>query len=453
MDFVPNHTSDKHPWFNASVYEDTAYKDYYVWHDPNSIVVNNTSTLSPPNNWISNFDGSMWTYHPQRKQYYLHQFLKEQPDLNYRHPPVVQAMKDVLTFWLDKGIYGFRMDAVFAIIESQTWQNEPYIGGPVDAYSSYDHTMTAEQPETFDILSQFRQHIDAHTSNGPPAKIMMTESYNSNYQDVQKYYGTQTNPISTFPFNFFWIQNGTLETTAAQWAGLINDWYSKVMPGPWAQPNFVLGNHDKNRFASRLTPQHTDVMNMLQIMLNGTAVVYFGDEIGLQDAIVRPDQAVDPVTPSRDPERAPMAWNNTNNGGFTTGEPWLPLASQYWNVNADAQRNTNDSHLQVFKDLIKLRKSNNMTMRSCEVESAGNSLIIYRALRDHPTIISVINLGNLQETVDLTKSRSSLPFSLPLMASTLNYKVIAAAENRTLTSVDTNSVTLPPLSGVVLKTF
>uniref|UniRef100_A0A0A9Y982 alpha-glucosidase n=1 Tax=Lygus hesperus TaxID=30085 RepID=A0A0A9Y982_LYGHE len=465
MDYVPNHTSDQHPWFQMSAQGHSDYKDYYVWIEPSSYDVPN-NILHPPNNWTSCFNGSMWEYHPGRKAFYLHQFLKYQPDLNYRSPNVVQAMKDVLTFWLGKGVHGFRMDAVFALVENDSWRDEPYLGGPPTSYNSYNHTMTAEQPETFDKLRQFREVLDSYAyTHDNVTKIMMTESYNSDYEDIKEYYGTPTAPISTFPFNFFWITQGTLSTTASQWATIINNWYNQAMPaGGWAQANFVLGNHDQHRIASRLTPQHTDIMNILQLMLKGTAVVYFGDEIGLQDSQLRRDQGVDPVglnstsgeflASSRDPERAPMPWNNTYNGGFTNNSrPWLPLATGYWDVNVEAQRMANVSHLQVFKSLMELRKNPTMVSRSVAVEAFGNSLVVYRELSDNPTFIAVVNLANLQQTVDLTQSRPTLPPTLEILVKTVSYQEIEIGTNSTSSVANSSNIVLPPLTGLVLKTF
>ncbi|KAF6207132.1 hypothetical protein GE061_018371 [Apolygus lucorum] len=326
--------------------------------------------------------------------------------------------------------------------------------------------MTAEQPKTFDVLRQFRELLDRYAyTHDNVTKIMMTESYNSDYDDVKKYYGNSTAPISTFPFNFFWITQGNLATNASQWATIINNWYNLAMPtGGWAQANFVLGNHDQHRIASRLTPEHTDIMNVLQLMLKGTAVVYFGDEIGLQDSMLRRDQGVDPVglnstsgqflAASRDPERAPMPWNNTENGGFTNNSrPWLPLATGYWDVNADAQKLSNVSHLQVFKSLTQLRKSYAMDRRSVAVEALGNSLVVYRELNDNPTIIALVNLANLQQTVDLTQSRPTLPPTLQILVKTVSYQVVETNTNSTSSVVNSSNIVLPPLSGLVLKTF
>ncbi|KAF6207150.1 hypothetical protein GE061_018389, partial [Apolygus lucorum] len=324
MDYVPNHTSNLHNWFIQSSKGVDAYKDYYVWQPANKV----GGVITPPNNWTGQFGGSMWKYNEDRDMLYLHQYLDEQPDLNYRCEAVITAMEDVLKFWMNLGVSGFRMDTVATLVESATWANEPYNGGDPTQYNSYTHTMTTEQPETYEVLRRFKQTLENFSKeNKREPMIMMTESYSNDPSVLRRYYGNQTAQVTTFPFNFLAIMRMGPTNTAKDWADTINTWYypteNSVMPGSWAQPNFVLGNHDQHRFASRFTPEHTDILNMVQLTLKGTAVTYYGDELGLVDTGVRRDEARDIqgiralpgqfYSRSRDPQRGPMPWNSTVN--------------------------------------------------------------------------------------------------------------------------------------------
>ncbi|BES96117.1 Maltase A3 [Nesidiocoris tenuis] len=433
MDYVPNHTSDKHDWFAKSCARDPKYENYYVWVDPK---VNPDNSISPPNNWTGAFRGSMWTYHKGRKQMFLHQYLDGQPDLNYRSDDVVNDMKEVMNFWLKRGVAGFRMDTVATLAEDDSWADEPFnsqCGDPQDS-SCYIHTKTTEQPLTYDTLRKFKQFLEDYaksTDNIP--RIMMTESWSNESTVLQRYYGTQDAQRTTFPFNFLCIMRMEVdqEDPAKKWADTINDWYSKVMPGPWAQPNLVLGNHDKHRFASRMTPEHSDIMNMVQLTLKGTALVYYGDELGLVNSIVRRDQAKDIqgiragpgkfYENSRDPGRNPMPWNNTVNGGFSTGNPWLPLASDYSLNNVASQLRAPTSHLKVFQALAKLRKTKTLIKGSCDVKNVDGSLIVWRSLNDNPSIVTVANLENRQQTVNLAEIRASMPQQMYIIVKSTNY--------------------------------
>uniref|UniRef100_A0A0A9XJB7 alpha-glucosidase n=2 Tax=Lygus hesperus TaxID=30085 RepID=A0A0A9XJB7_LYGHE len=469
MDFVPNHSSHEHPWFKKSSNKESTYENYYVWVDGK---LGQDGKMHPPNNWTSMFGGSMWTYLKTRNQFYLHQFLKEQPDLNYREPRVLREMEDVLKFWLDTGVQGFRMDAVASLVESTTLQDEPFIGPDPDNYGEYNHTMTLDQPETFEVMQHFMEFLNNHSrnTNGTPV-LVMSENYNKNYKIIQDYYGSRDKPRSTFPMNLFWIMYMNAMSNASDWVDIINEWNLKAMPkGDWAIANWVLGNHDQHRVASRFTPEHSDVLNMLQLSLKGVAVVYYGDELGLIDSIVRRDQTVDPQGlrasdadfswRTRDPGRGPMPWTNDTNGNFTTGKPWLPLSPDFWINNVAAQNGSERSHLNVFRKMAALRKTRTFQEGNCDVvyprAPAGSArhpqaVVIYRSLHDHPTYITVLNMFVLEEIVDLTETRLTLPKNLRVVVTTSNFQFPVNSSSSFLT-VDNNRIVMPPLSGLVLST-
>ncbi|RXG54050.1 Maltase A1 [Armadillidium vulgare] len=202
FDFVPNHTSDQHEWFIKSVQNDPKYKDYYVWKDPKGY--NSTGAPIPPNNWVSIFRFSAWEWSEERKQFYLHKFLKEQPDLNYRNPEVVKEMNDVIRFWLDKGVDGFRVDAIQNLVEDVSFADEPPAANSgitdptLEGY--YNHIYTLNQPETIDVIRGWHEVLESYKD-----RFMTLEVYDEDVKEIMKFYGNETNPVSDFPFNFFFI--------------------------------------------------------------------------------------------------------------------------------------------------------------------------------------------------------------------------------------------------------
>lgn len=355
MDFVPNHSSDQHEWFKKSEAQEGNYTHYYLWAD--SIGQDKNGTEIPPNNWTSEFGGSAWQWSPKRKQFYYHQFLKEQPDLNYRSEDVRREMMDVLRFWLKKGVDGFRVDALKYLVEVKnlTW-DEPVIS---EEPLLLDHIYTENQPETFEVLREWRELVDEHDD-----KVLMVEVY-SKVEDVMKYYGNETAPLADFPFNFFMLEALTNRSTLTGYAikDTISLWLDNMPEGKW--PNWVLGNHDNGRVGSRLGKDLIDALNMVLLLLPGTPVTYYGEEIGMLDAFISWNDTVDPsgcnagqehyMESSRDPERTPMQWNDGHMAGFTSGDKtWLPINPNYKEVNVDAQKNATQSHLKFYKRLTEL---------------------------------------------------------------------------------------------------
>ncbi|XP_030768024.1 maltase 2-like [Sitophilus oryzae] len=367
LDYVPNHTSDQHAWFQASLKNDSVYADYYVWKD--AVIVNGTRT--PPNNWLSEFKGSAWEWSEERQQYYLHQFSVAQPDLNYRNPAVVNELKDVLTYWLDFGVDGFRMDAVFALFEDAQFRDEPPSGdtnsGPED-YGYLKHIYTADQHETLQLIYDFRDLLDKYSANLSYPRIMMTEVY-SDIATTMLYYGTYSGSRKGAHFTFnFWsfilgLQKGF---TSTQLWGSIYNWFNYI-PAQYT-PNWVLGNHDQSRVSTRLGPENVDALNILISILPGVQVTYNGEEIGQENGEVTCEQGYDPQAikncstfnqTSRDFERTPFQWDSTVNAGFNEGaEPWLPVSQKYLETNLESQNVTGiNSHYNIYKQTLQLRQS------------------------------------------------------------------------------------------------
>lgn len=233
LDFVPNHTSDEHEWFLKSANNDPEYKDYYIWH-PGKII---DGVRHPPNNWLSVFRFSAWEWNENRQEYYLHQFAKQQPDLNYRNVNVVEKMKNVLRFWLSRGVAGFRIDAVPHLYEIEAdiygnYQDEPLSNACTDPLSHcyLNHIYTQNLNETFDMVYQWRELIDSFQQlNGGDARILMTEAYVDLERLMRFYAGSDTKKGSHIPFNFELLVKANRESTAIDYKNLIDSWLN-VMP-------------------------------------------------------------------------------------------------------------------------------------------------------------------------------------------------------------------------------
>jgi alpha-glucosidase len=354
LDYVPNHTSDQHAWFIESRSSRTSPKaDWYIWRDPHP-------DGGPPNNWQALFGGSAWEWDAERGQYYLHLFLKEQPDLNWRNPEVKAAMLEVLHTWLRRGVDGFRMDVVTFCLKHPDLPDNPRLGSginewglanPEEGWGAYEHRYDINQPEVHDLLRDFRRLIDSY----PGQRVSIGETWFLNPYELCSYYG-QDDELH-LPFNFQLIP---LPWQAQRFRQVLGDYYT-AMPA-FAQPNFVLGNHDQSRPATRFGVENHRAAGLLLLTLRGTPTLYYGDELGMQDVPVAPEQEQDPYGKrvpgqGRDPERSPMRWDSRPNAGFTAPgvTPWLPLGPDVERINVQSQLADPTSTLHFFKRLLQLR--------------------------------------------------------------------------------------------------
>ena len=348
LDLVPNHTSNEHPWFLESrSSKDNPKRDWYIWKDP-------AEDGSEPNNWLSVFGGSAWEWDEKTGQYYYHAFLKEQPDLNWRNPEVQKAMFDVMRFWLDKGVDGFRVDVMWHMIKDDQFRDNPPNPDYEEHQSTYQKvipTYSTDQSEVHEIVAKMRNVMDEYDE-----RVMIGEIYLPIHRLVT-YYGAD-NQGTHLPFNFMLI---TLDWDAEVLARHINEYEGALPEGGW--PNWVIGNHDKPRITSRVGKSQAKVAGMLLLTLRGTPTMYYGDEIGMLDVPIPPDQVQDPQglnmpdkDLSRDPARTPMQWDASENAGFTQGEPWLPLPQTYKRINVEAQKDDRYSMLTFYRRLIELRQ-------------------------------------------------------------------------------------------------
>ncbi len=356
LDLVPNHTSEQHPWFlEARAGKGSPKRDWYIWHDP-------APGGGPPNNWLSFFGGRAWTLDSASGQYYLHQFLPGQPELNWANPEVRAAIYDAMRFWLARGVDGFRVDVIWLLGKSADLPDEPenplWKPGEVE-HGRLTHIHTQDRPETHAYIREMRAVLDEFAGD----RMMVGEIYLP-LEQLMTYYGTPEAPECQLPFNFLLLSSPwnarAVADLANRYDALCRQWNG------W--PNWVLGNHDQTRFKSRLGADQYRVAQTLLLTLRGTPTVYYGDEIGMQDVAVPFERMRDPAglqqpdipDASRDPERTPMQWDASENAGFTNtfsgAEPWLPLAENFAEVNVAVQDGDPASDLNYFRALTALRR-------------------------------------------------------------------------------------------------
>lgn len=412
IDFIPNHTSDKHPWFEASKRNETQFADYYVWRDPNLT----TGERKPPNNWKSVFGGSAWSWSDERNQYYLHQFYKEQPDLNLRNPEVKAALKEVLLVWLKRKVDGIRIDAVSHLFEDENFSDEKVIQlKPVgNDYDSLEHNKTIAQPENYALIQEWRKIVKQLGLK----KILISEAYEPTEKLIQ-YYGTSKDPLVDLPFNFqlldFNPNNNAneLKEKIESWIKVTEShWPSDAKPpGPWSA--WVTGNHDKSRLATRLGHKLADAILMLAFLLpRNTPVVYYGDEIGMTDHNIIPDKTLNEGDSSRLAYRSPMQWDSTTLAGFSDNETanlWVNVPSTYMQYNVEVELEANStSHLKLFKSLVHLRKTHSETIilgdTKFPVSNNSDIFIMSRHYKGYNGYLLAINLNQNKQTVKLDES-------------------------------------------------
>ncbi|KAG7160770.1 Maltase A3-like [Homarus americanus] len=319
LDLVPNHTSNQHEWFTKSVLREDPYTDYYVWADPKGYTPSGTPI--PPNNWLCLFRGTVWQWVEERQQFYLHKYLTEQPDLNYRNPAVRRSILEVMKFWLDRGVDGFRIDAIKQLYEVEDLYQDEAVdqdSGLTDSllYKYLTHNLTINQPEIFQVALK---------------EFLIAQLYDPDISEIMKYYGTSSAPLSHFPFNFRFIQylKTRDDVTGHTLLAYITEWLDNMPAGMW--PNWVLSNHGNSRLASRVGGDLVDALHMMTMLLPGTPITYYGDELGalpgMEDIYVKWEETRDPsgknlgperyLEASRDRCRSPMQWDDSHNAGTT----------------------------------------------------------------------------------------------------------------------------------------
>jgi len=390
LDYVPNHSSIKHPWFIESrSSRDNPKRDWYIWKDPDP-------QGGPPNNWEAVVGGSAWNRDKGSGQYYLAQFIKDEPDLNWRNPEVVSAMMDVLKFWLDKGVDGFRMDMLPHLFEHPDFPDNPPIpdGHPFrDIGLTQEQVYTVDQPETHQIVRQFRKLFDSYDGD----RVIIGETPLFDMQQLVSCYGANLDEVH-IPFNFKLLLT---PWNAKGMKAVLEEYYNAIPEG--AVPSIVFGNHDFPRIATKFGPENLRSAAVLLLTLWGVPTMYYGDEIGMQDVHIPPGRLQDPWAfieggNARDPERTPMQWDTTPNAGFSPPgiETWLPVGENYPQANAASQVGDPDSIFNLYKNLLKLRRERPCLHKGIFqfVENVPDDVLVYiREFAGERTLV-LVNFTN-----------------------------------------------------------
>jgi alpha-glucosidase len=399
LDFVVNHTSDQHQWFQESRKSRTnPYRDYYIWRD-------GKEPGKPPNNWLSVFGGSAWQYDATAGQWYYHAFDPRQPDLNWRNPAVEKQMFDVTRFWYRRGVYGFRLDAVDTLFEDSNLRDNP---SSPERYAfvmnQQQRLYTANLPEVHTELQSLRQVADEFSG-----RILIGETWTSTPAQLASYYGPTNNELEMpMYFNFTMIN----KLSASQFREKIAAIENNTVSG-W--PVFVLSNHDIRRWLDRYgdgvhDPQIAKLMSALYLTLRGTPIMYYGEEIGMTNSDpTRLEDVKDvvgkkgwPKEKGRDGERTPMQWDNTTNAGFNTGtRTWLPVSSSYKTSNVALEDKDPNSLLNWYRSLIALRRTvpalfggEYLPLRTTDV-----NVLSYMRQEGKSRVLVVLNMSGSEQTV------------------------------------------------------
>jgi alpha-glucosidase len=376
IDWVPNHTSDQHPWFLESRSSRHAPKrDWYVWVDG--------TPDRPPNNWTATFvGGPAWTWDEPTGQWYLHLFLPEQPDLNWSNPEVVQAMRDVLRFWLDRGVDGFRVDVVHALGKDTSYPDAP------DDVALIPWSALNDHPSTHAILRDLRRLVDSY----PGDRVLVGEVFLLSTAKVARYYGADDELHLCFNFPPLFAP-----WEAEAWRKRIRRVEEELNPRN-AWPTWVLSNHDNPRHRTRYgTDARARVAAVLLLSLRGTPFVYAGEELGLEDAVVPPERVVDPG--GRDGCRAPLPWDASPTHGWDVAEPWLPWPPHVDRDNVAAERDDPGSMLNLYRRLLAARAASPALRQGTwsEVASPAGTIVFERRRGSDRRLVALNYTGARQQ--------------------------------------------------------
>ena len=395
LDLVMNHTSDQHEWFIESRSScDNPKADWYIWSPPSQ------GKKRVPNAWQSIFGGRAWAYAPERDQYYYHMFVPGQPDLNWRSPQVRAAMLDVVRFWLERGVDGFRLDVFNMYFKDEQLRNNPTKFG-IRAFDRQQHIYDYDKPEMIPLLNEFRGLLDAY-----PERYSVGEPFISDREKIIQYAGTdKLHAVFNFEFTKSRFDPGRYVKYILDWEEL----YAKQ--GIW--PNYVMGNHDLPRMATRHTQGEDDsrlkVLMALLLTLRGTPFLYYGEEIGMRDISLRRSEILDPpgkrywpFYKGRDGCRSPMQWENTPYAGFSPVKTWLPVHPNYQMRNVKAQQNNPTSMLNFTRNMIRLRRGN-AALRCGDFKlltERPRNVLAYLRQSPEQTILVALNFKNRSATLE-----------------------------------------------------
>jgi alpha-glucosidase len=387
LDFVPNHTSDQHPWFKDSRSSPQSPKrDWYLWVDP-------APDGGPPNNWLSRFGGSAWKWDSASGQYYYHAFLPQQPDLNWRNPQLRAAMADVLRFWLRRGVDGFRVDASAVLAEDELLRDDP----PNPSYNNsvppperLSRVFSDNRPESLAYIAEMRAVVDEF-----PDRVLAGEVQGA-IDRIGRFYGTDR-PAFHLPLNYVLLDT---PWSAINLQAMIDAYLNAIPRSAW--PDWIIGGHDKKRIADRVPAGQERIAAMLAFTLPGTAFCFAGDELGMRGVKIPPDRINDEFEKrvpgyglNRDPERAPMRWDSGPKAGFTTGEPWLPLGADVAECNVARLQQNQQSILWLYRRLLGLRhKHAALTTGEYHPLRSVNQILRFERVREKSELLIALNMSS-----------------------------------------------------------
>ncbi len=390
LDYVINHTSDRHEWFKESASSrDNPKRDWYIWRD-------GKGKNKPPNNWLSGFGGSAWEFDPKTDQYYYHFFYPEQPDLNWRNPEVAAAMHDVLRFWFDKGVAGFRLDAVTTMFEDPKMTEGQILEG-VDFYYNPVQELI---PEMHEALRGVRSVADLYDA------VLIGETWTSDIESLNAFYGDNQDELQ-LPMNFMVAMINKLDAPIFR-----REIAAANSAKGW--PTYVMSNHDLVRSVDRYTPEGADKSRVAKLLatllmtLRGTPIMYYGEEIAMANNDPRRvEDVLDPIgklgwpeTKGRDGERTPMQWDDSENAGFSGSKPWLPVHPDFKTHNVQVQIQDPDSVLNYYKKIIQLRRSSPALLKGGYIPLNENDTNVLAYMREYEgqRILVVLNMSGQVRT-------------------------------------------------------
>lgn len=420
MDMVMNHSSDKHKWFEESRSSRTnPYRNWYVWRDGKGETA--TSKGEPPNNWQSDFGHSAWEWDEKTRQYYYHKFYIQQPDFNWNNPKVEKAFDDILKFWMNKGVAGFRFDAITTLFEDPNWiddkelldkNGKTYLNNYGDV--ALDDARTNNLPAVYGVVQHIRKVEDSVKPNVfPGRRVMIGETYVPTIQDLLNMYGTKDKPEFELPMD---TQVGFInKLDVATFRSKLNDVETKIDGNI---PLLVFDNHDNPRIDARYGDgvHDTDITRVISTILfasKGAALFYNGAEIGMKTTPpTRREDVKDPVgltgwpkDKGRDGERTPMQWDDSEYAGFSTAKPWLPVPPNKNTINVKAEEADPNSLLNWYESLIELKKTNPVFIHGDNVMLNTDNMKVLSWLRKGPgkeAVVVATNFTADPQTVSLS---------------------------------------------------
>jgi alpha-glucosidase len=439
LDFVMNHTSDQHKWFlDSESSRDSAHRDWYIWRD-------GKGPGQPPNNWLALFGGSAWQFDPKTGQYYYHAFYPQQPDLNWRSPAVEKAMFDTTRFWYQRGVAGFRLDAVDTLFEDPELRGNPIRPG-LNSFGlpNMEPKYTSKLPEVHDVLRDLRKVADGYDA------VLIGETWTSNINELKEYYGQHGNELQ-MPMDLMFATVNKLSAPEFRRQIAAAD-----ASGGW--PVYLVGNHDVVRSYNRYGDgQHNDqiakLMAALYLTLRGSAIMYYGEEIGMENNDPKSKDDVKdpmgklgwPIMKGRDGERTPMQWTNGANGGFSTATPWLPVPASAKTHNVESESKNPDSILNFYKRLLSVRHTEKALLYGeyIALNTDDPNVLSYLRRYQDDAVLVILNMSASEQSITFDLS------SLGLLSPTAQIVLTNQREHRLQSPL--RYITLDPFAAYILK--